>query len=133
MKTDKHISTDLTPAQTEMIAALMSGSNVTEASKRAGISRATHYLWMKTSADYVSALNSAKTEHLEATRAQLLALADEAVSTVRELLSGGEDVPAAVRLKAALEVLRAVGALEPTPPGPTDISSISVAQMLGDL
>ena len=45
---------------------------------------------------------------MDAMRAQLRGLADTAVSTVREMLTG-MDVPAGVRLKAALAVLQSVG------------------------
>ena len=52
-------------------------------------------------------------------RAPLRGLADTAVATVREMVTG-TDVPAGVRLRAALAVLQSVGTLEPEEVGETD-------------
>jgi hypothetical protein len=54
-------------------------------------------------------------------------LVDTAVSTVREVLTG-HDVPAAVRLKAAVTVLQAFGAQTPAPIGETDPEKIRQMQ-----
>ena len=52
-----------------------------------------------------------------------LELADAAVSTVREMLTG-TSVPAGVRLKAAMAVLQSIGTLEPEPIGKVDPQKI---------
>lgn len=61
-------------------------------------------------------------------RAQLRGLADTTVSTVREMLTGSE-VPAGVRLKAALAVLQSIGTLEPEEIGMTDPAAIKEERM----
>jgi hypothetical protein len=60
---------------------------------------------------------------MDAMRAQLRGLADTEVSTVRDMLTG-TDVPAGVRLKAALAVLQSVGTLEPEAIGWVDPAKI---------
>ena|ERR1035441_402727 len=112
----------LAPQQAEVITALVRGATVTDATKQANIDRTTFYLWLRSDANFLAELNRAKKEHTDAMRAQLRELADTAVSTVREMLTGA-DVPAGVRLKAAL-VLQSVGTLQPEPIGKTDPQQI---------
>jgi hypothetical protein len=114
---------ELAPHQAEVIAALMRGASVTDATRQANIDRTTFYLWIKSDAIFQAELNRAKQEQAEAMRAQLRGLADAAVSTVREMLTG-TDVPAGVRLKAALAVLQATGTLESADIGETDPDEI---------
>lgn len=134
MKTDKHLSTEstLTPQQAEVISALVGGASVTAAMERVGLDRTTHYLWLRSDAGYVAALNSAKAEHLDAVRAKLAGLADAATETIRAMLTG-EDVPAQVKLKAALEVLTAVGAMVGEAPGETDAAKLRTAMLMESL
>jgi hypothetical protein len=58
----------------------------------------------------VAAENRAKTEQRERLRADVQALASEAVATLRELVCG-PDVPPAVRLRASLAILQAADAI----------------------
>jgi AcrR family transcriptional regulator len=109
--------------QTAVIMALMGGATVTDATKQANIDRTTFYLWLRSDAIFQAELNRAKQEQMDAMRAQLRGLADTAVSTVREMLTG-TDVPAGVRLKAALAVLQGVGAQDPEPIGGVDPAKI---------
>lgn len=113
----------LVPQQTEVIMALVRGATVTDATKQANIDRTTFYLWLKSDANFLAELNRAKKEHTDAMRAQMRELADTAVSTVREMLTRA-DVPAGVRLKAALAVLQSVGTLQPEPIGKIDPQQI---------
>jgi hypothetical protein len=78
---------------------------------------------MKTDAYFVAELNRAREERADALRAQFSELAAEASNVVSDLLRS-EDTPAAVRLKAALCVLRAVGALGSRAIGLTDPDAI---------
>jgi hypothetical protein len=114
---------ELAPQQAEVIAALARGANVTDATKQANVDRSTFYLWMKSDATFEAELNRAKLEQMGAMRAQLRGLADTALSTIRELLTGA-DIPAGVRLRAAQTVLRAGGTLEPEEVGKTDPEAI---------
>jgi hypothetical protein len=116
-------TTELAQHQAEVITALMRGASVTDATRQANVDRTTFYLWIKSDAVFQAELNRAKQEQAEAMRAQLRGLADAAVSTVREMLMGA-DVPAGVRLKAALAVLQATGTLEAQEGGTTDPEDI---------
>ena len=128
MKKNRQFSTESTAVlaqqQTAVISALIGGATVTDATKAANVDRTTFYLWQKTDACFQAELNRAKHEQMKAMHAQLLGLADTAVSTVREMLNG-PNVPAGVRLKAALAVLQSVGALEPEPIGKVDPKKIA--------
>ena len=118
---------ELSPHQADVITALMGGASVTDATRQANVDRTTFYLWIKSDAVFQAELNRAKQEQAEAMRAQLRGLADAAVSTVREMLTGA-DIPAGVRLKAALTVLQATGTLEPQDSGTTDPEDIERVQ-----
>jgi hypothetical protein len=102
---------ELARQQTSVIADLVRGATVTDATRQAGVDRSTYYLWLRSDATFEAELNRAEREQIDAMRAQLGGLADAAVSTIREMLTGA-DVPAGLRLKAALAVLQATGALE---------------------
>ena len=108
----------LSPKQVQVIASLASGATVTDAAKEADIDRTTVYLWKKTDDLFAAELNRSRREYADAVNGQLRGLAAEAVKTVREILTGA-DVSPAVRLKAALSVLQAAGALA-FGIGPTD-------------
>src|SRR5690349_4416866 len=112
MKKNLQNSTESTgvlgPQQIEVITALMTGATVTEATQRANVDRTTFYLWLKSDPGFQAEMNRAKREKLDAMRAQLRTLADAAVSTVQQILTG-KDVPSGVRLKAALAVLQSLG------------------------
>jgi len=127
MKKSQQNSTESTAAlgqqQTAVIMALIAGATVTDATKQANVDRTTFYLWLKSDASFQAELNRAKREQMDAMRAQLRGLADTAVSTVQEMLTG-QDVPAGVRLRAALAVLQSVGTLEPEPIGKIDPQKI---------
>ena len=110
---------ELAPQQVEVITGLARGLSVTDATKQAKIDRTTFYLWLRSDATFHAELNRAKREHLDAMRAQLLGLAQTAVSTINEMLTSS-DIPAGVRLKAALAVLQSLGTLEPEEIGETD-------------
>jgi hypothetical protein len=93
----------VTTEQAEVIAALVSGATITSATKAAGVDRSTFYVWVKRDPDFVAELNRAQKERETAARAQLDSLVDAALDALREMLD--PDIPPAVRLKAALQVL----------------------------
>jgi hypothetical protein len=123
---NRHNSTEstdgLTPRQAEVITALVRGSSVTDATRQVNVDRTTFYLWRK-DAFFEAELNRAKQEQIDAMRAQLWDLTDVALATVRECLINA-DMPAAVRLKAALAILQNIGALQQEQIGSTDPSAI---------
>lgn len=122
----------LTPQQASVIAALVRGATVTEATKQAEVDRSTYYLWLKSDANFVAEVNRAKQEQAESMRAQLRGLVDTAIATVRETLTA-KDVAAAVRLKAALSVLQSTGGLEPETIGKTDPEKIEADRFFSSL
>jgi hypothetical protein len=114
---------ELTPKQNQVINVLAHGSSVTNAATQGEVDRSTIYQWMRRDALFVAELNRALKDRRDALRAQLGELASEASNVVSDLLKR-EDTPAAVRLKAALCVLQAVGALGSAAIGQTDPDAI---------
>ena len=110
----------------------MRGATITDATMETNVDRTTFYLWLKSNANFVAELNRAKQHQAEAWREQLRGLSDSAVATLREMVTG-KDVPAGVRLKAALSVLQSVGMLEPEPIVSTSLSEIEMRQALDNL
>jgi hypothetical protein len=114
---------EIAPQQAEVIMALARGATVTDATKQANVDRTTFYLWRKSDVTFQVELNRAKQEQVDALRTKLQALADPALFTIREMLNG-RDIPAGVRLKAALAVLQSIGTLKPEQIGDTDPDAI---------
>lgn len=130
----RHNSTDsteeeLSPQQNALITALLEGKSVAAAAAAIGIHRTTFYVWRQSDPGFRTELNRRLEEQAETMRAQLRALADDAVSTVREMLTGDEVLPM-VRLRAALAVLSTLGILEPQATGSTDLSEIKMDMLL---
>jgi hypothetical protein len=115
---------EITPIQSRVIEALVRGSSVRAASEGAGIDRSTFYLWCRTDALFLAELNRTRQEHINALRARLGELAAEAANVVSDLLKR-DDTPPAVRLKASLAVLQAVGVLDREAIGDTDDERIA--------
>ena len=78
----------------------MSGAEATELG---GLDAEAVVSWLAGDAGFVAGLNRAKTYRAERLRADVRALASDAVATLRELVSG-PDIPPAVRLRASLAV-----------------------------
>jgi AcrR family transcriptional regulator len=125
---DKPGTHDLTTAQCRAVAALAGGATIVNAAAAAGVSRPTVYAWFQNNAEFTAELNRARAEQREAIRTELRGLATAAVGTVRELIESPE-TPPAVRLRASLAVLQAVGA---EPIGPTDPADIECANQARD-
>ena len=120
---------ELSPQQNALITALLAGKSVAAAASAIGIHRTTFYVWRQSGPGFCTELNRRLEEQAETMRAQLRALADDAVSTVREMLTGDE-VPPMVRLRAAVAVLSTLGILEPQATGSTDLSEIEMDMLL---
>src|SRR5260221_5019836 len=112
---------------TEMEALLVqyraSGKSISDAAKLAGVPESTAYRWFK-QAHVQEALRQAKERLLEDVKTKVIRhfedMVDKALDTVEHCVEN-EEVPAAVRLKAALLVLdRAV----PLAQAPTDVQDI---------
>jgi transposase-like protein len=101
----------LSAKQVQVIEALASGASVADAARRAGVDRSTIYLWMRDDDNFAGELSLARRQCADNMRARLRELGEDAVKTIRELMTG-TDVSAAVRLKAALSVLQSMGAMD---------------------
>jgi hypothetical protein len=89
-----------TPQQVKAVAALVAGKTAAEA----GVSSRTLYRWQRDDVVFVAALNAARGELIDSTRAALRALGGEAVATVQAVMTDPA-TPPAVRLTAAFKVL----------------------------
>jgi uncharacterized protein YdbL (DUF1318 family) len=127
-KETKSSTAPLTSQQSLVIMARVQGATVTEATQQANIDRTTYYLWLK-NPNFEAELNRAKKDLTDARRAKLQDLAETATSTLKELLTG-TDVPANIRLKAAITVLGSLGTLEREPGGEIDPERIKMAHLL---
>lgn len=79
--------------------------------------------WLLHSPDFIAGLDRAKSHRTERLRAEVRSLATEAVSALRNLITGS-DIPPAVRLRAALAILGAAGALTEEAIGPTSAEEV---------
>jgi hypothetical protein len=111
----------VTPEQGRALAALLAGQGTTAAAAAAGVDRRTVTRWQSSDAAFISLHRSLRAELLEATRAELLALAPKAIKTIRSLLTK-RTTPPAVRLRASVALLQALAAMPPD--GPDDIEDV---------
>ena len=100
----------LRPVQALVLGEIALGRSVTAATRAAGVDRSCYYRWEKDDPNFAAALFQAKIACGDELRAQVRALATDAIAALRETLTG-QDVPAAIRLAAAKEVLNVAGAL----------------------
>ena len=115
MRQDEATGPELSPGQDRAIAELLSGSSVTAAAEAAGVSRSSVHRWLADDPAFIAAYNLARQEVRDAARRDLDSLAVQAVGCVRSLMAGPE-TPAAVTLRAALEVIKSAseGTIGPT-------------------
>ncbi len=104
----------LSAAQQTVMAKMASGSTARAAAAAAGVHRNTIANWLCLS-DFRQALALAQYERAVSLHQQAESIADEALSWVRALIADRE-VPAAVRLKAALSIIDRASAPLPEPP-----------------
>ena len=109
------LTPEISPDQLRAIAALTSGQSVVDVAASVGVGRATLYRWLD-DPEFIADLNKAKLDLANRLSNELMGLAVEALSTIRELLRPG--VPPAIRLRAATVIVEAA-AVRPQPIGPT--------------
>ncbi|MGP8247724.1 MAG: SEC-C metal-binding domain-containing protein [Bryobacteraceae bacterium] len=105
--------TGLTPQQIQVIDALSSGANLTEAAALAGVHRNTVARWRRNFARFHAALAQAQYDRALMFRERAEALADRAFETLRDILADPKASPS-VRLKAATFIIEK--AVTPAPP-----------------
>jgi uncharacterized protein YchJ len=109
----------LKPGAAQVLAAIVEGKSVSQAARENGIHRSTIYTWIHHSPAFAAALRQLTEERTLAISDQLLEISGDALDTIRHLVTS-EDVPPAVRLRAALAVVQAAKRTEITLPGSVD-------------
>jgi len=104
--------------------AIASGAGLSEAGAVAGVDRETAREWAYQDAGFIASVNQAKRERSDQLRAEVSALASEALGVIREMIRG-DDVPPSVRLRACCVILAAADALKPEPIGPTSAEGVT--------
>ncbi len=90
--------------QERAIELLLSGANVTESAKAAGVARETVHRWMKDDWDFIAAWNRAKRELAEVASARLFAVSAKAAENIARAVEAGD-------LRMSLLVLKGFGGL----------------------
>lgn len=103
----------LTPIQAEVLKALAEGLSMTSAAAHGGVHRSTVYLWTRNIPAFAQALLILRQERADRIGDELGDLSDLAINTFRQILSD-ENAASAVRLKAAMEVVKLVESQRPT-------------------
>ena len=94
----------LEPKQVVALESLLLGSTATEAARVAGVDRRTLFRWLRSNAEFQSAINRGRREAREVAIMRLERLADSAVSALERALGEGD-------ARSALTVLRGLGLL----------------------
>ena len=110
--------------QERVLAGLLGGATVTAAARAAKVDRATIHRWFAEDPVFIATYNSCRNEMADAVRQEIRFLAAEAIKTLRSVLTD-EATPAAVRLKAAGEVLKLV--MEENLTGPSNVEDAEAA------
>ncbi len=116
--------------QERVLAALLGGATVTAAARSADVDRATVHRWLSDDPAFIAAYNSYRLEMVDSVRQEVRFLAADAVKALRSVLSDGS-APAAVKLKAAGEVLKLI--FDETPIGPTNVEDVEAAMKKREL
>lgn len=117
------VAGNLDAAQKRAITSLLTGATATAAAKAANVHRGTVHRWMKEDPAFIAEFNLARKEMSEAVGQELRYLASEAIDVLRSFLVD-PDIAPPLRLKAAIEVLKASS---PLPDEPTDVEDVQAA------
>jgi len=108
----------MTAKQERVIGLLLAGKSVVEAAKLTKIGRSTIQRWKREDADFIAALNTARSERQRAHICELEAMVSAAIANVRGAIEGGD-------LKTSLMLLNKIGLLDGGEPlGPTNAEDI---------
>ena len=103
----------MTPAQETAVAGLLAGKSVTDAAADAAVTRETVHRWLRENFAFQAELNRGRRELRESVQTRLERLAGKAAACVEKAIDGGDT-------KAALEVLKGLGASAPPSIGADD-------------
>ncbi|HWE97194.1 MAG TPA: hypothetical protein VG269_24760 [Tepidisphaeraceae bacterium] len=107
----------LSAQQRVAIASLASGQSISSSAQSAGVSGATIYRWRTKDPAFIAALNAWRNQANTAVRDRLLAMADQAAMTIFGAMRKGD-------AKTAMTLLKGLGAIAPTPQGPTAVPAV---------
>ncbi len=100
---------DLDPKQQRALAQLVAGATVTKSAEAARVDRSTVHRWLREDFAFQAALNAAQRDLRREVEGRLLHLAHAALEAVATAIDRGD-------VRAALGVLKGIGALPGTPP-----------------
>jgi DNA-binding CsgD family transcriptional regulator len=111
-------ATDGLPAnKREVLEMLVQGRSVTETAQSTGVGRRTVYNWLKDDPAFAALYNQWHEEMKETCRSRLLMLGGKAAGAIEKALEAGD-------AKTALQLLKGIGLLTPTPEKPTDAEEV---------
>jgi hypothetical protein len=93
----------LSAAQVKALAVLGAGQSVSDAARAAEVDRTTVHRWLHNNPRFAAEFNAAQLEMADTVKAGLRQLANETISTLRDLM--GPSAPASVRLRVVELVL----------------------------
>lgn len=96
---------------------LLLGKSICDVATASGVARTTIYRWLKKDPNFQAVYNQWHEEMRESCRSRLLMLSDKAAGAIEKALDGGD-------ARSALQLLKAIGLLAPTPPRPTDAEDV---------
>ena len=113
-------SADLAPDRVKALAALGSGSSITDAACAAGVDRTTVHRWLRNDPAFQAAWNSLRRDLLREVEADLQQLVADAIQAVRDALRSGD-------ARVGLALLKGVGLLPGWGPtiGPEDAGEVA--------
>ncbi len=97
-----------TPAQERVIAELLRGQTITQASAAGEVARETVHRWMREDFTFQAAYNAGRRELRDAMQARLVRMAQRATEVVEKAIEDGD-------AKAAMDVLKGMGLLTGKP------------------
>jgi hypothetical protein len=103
----------LGPEQRKALELLAQGRSVSEAAEKTGVARQTVHRWLKNDPAFAALYNQWHAEMKESCRSQLLMLGSKATAALAKALEAGD-------AKTALQLLKGIGLLTPTPEKPTE-------------
>jgi hypothetical protein len=110
-------ATHLPGRQKAALELLLEGKSMSETARGAGVSRTTIYMWLNRDPAFKAAYNQWHDEMEQSARSRLLMLTDKAADAVGQALEGGD-------AKTAMQLLKGLGFLSPSPPRLTDAQEI---------
>jgi hypothetical protein len=113
--------------------ALLAGKSIVDAATVARVDRTTIHRWFRDDAAFIAEYQTDRAEMVGRIRRELAALGQDAVETLRESLAQG--APPELRLRAALALLKMLGADYPVECGDTTVreAAAAVREREGDL